>query len=407
MRNHRRPPDALGMNSAIHSGDPGGTRYFTALLRGVRHAQKPSEVIAQFSQRMRSLLDVLPMAVWITQGESMVYANKACARLFGVAHRESLTGQSIYGLLNPGVHDLLRTKMAHALASQNEVLGLHAKIDQRDGTAREVEMVVAALPGHPRTLVQMVISDVTKHAQARPDLLRSRCTLRDLAASVVDAREEERRRIARELHDELGQRLMALKLELSALAVMGAPDIPSARIQSMVEMVDDTVAATRRISTDLRPLMLDDLGLSAAIEWLAQDFERRAGLQVELRLDALPDLMPQKVLTALYRIVQEALTNIVRHAHASRVVMVISRSAASIQLRVQDNGDGFPDRLPQPSKKSLGLIGIRERVLMLGGRMDIGNLPDGGARLVVTLPLHGTDGTAGGRQDALLPGDTP
>jgi PAS domain S-box-containing protein len=373
----------------------GGHRYFTTMLRDLSNEHKLAAQIDQINRRMRALFDLLPVAIWITEGESVVYANKACARLFGAAQRESLTGQSIYALLHPTTHELVREKVAHALASEEEVLAMHGKIARRDGSSRDVEMVVAALPDHSRTLVQIVIYDITKQTHERRALLESKRTLRELAASLVDTREEERRRIARELHDELGQQLTALKLELSALEGIETPCIPSARTQSMIQMVDDTVAATRRISMDLRPLMLDDLGLSAAIEWLAQETERRSGLQVTLRCDPLPDLLPQKVLTALYRIVQEALTNIVRHANATRVVIAMAHTGSFIELRVEDNGAGFPDQPQRVPGKSFGLIGIRERVLMLGGELSLGNLPGGGASMVVKLPLSGADDAQG------------
>lgn len=367
--------------------DLGGKRFYTALLRDASHEQQLVATVAQLNRRMRSLFELLPVAIWVTEDEWVVYSNMACARLFGVERRESLVGRSIYEFLDPAVHDLVRQKVAQALVTQETVLSMHSRIARSDGASRDVEMAVAALPDHSRTLVQMVISDITKHSQERRDLLKSRSTLRDLAASLVDAREEERRNIARELHDELGQRLTALKLELSALDQSDEPCIPPQRMQSMIDMVDDTVAATRRISMDLRPLMLDDLGLQAAIEWLAQEFERRAGLKIELHLDLAPDLMPQKVLTTLYRIVQEALTNIIRHSGADQVAITITHAGPMVELLVEDNGQGFPDQPLQTPKGSFGLIGIRERVLMMGGQLDIGNRPDGGARLVVKLPL--------------------
>ena len=370
----------------------GGHRYFTAMLRDVSNEQKLAAQVDHLNRRMRTLFDLLPVAIWITEGEAVVYANSACARLFGVAQRESLTGQSIYTLLHPTTHEQVREMVAHALDSEEEVLPMHGKIARRDGSSRDVEMVVAALPDHSRTLVQMVLSDITKQSQERRALMASRRTLRDLAASLVDAREEEQRRIARELHDELGQRLTALKLELSAPEGMDAPGFPSARTQSMIQMVDDTMAATRRISMDLRPLMLDDLGLNAAIEWLALEYERRSGLRVALRCDPLPEPMPQRVLTALYRIVQEALTNVVRHARATRVEISMVHTGPSIELRVEDNGTGFSDKLQRGPGKSFGLIGIRERVLMLGGELRLGNLPGGGAYMAVKLPLSDSDG---------------
>lgn len=380
-------------------GELGGKRYYTALLREVGDAQQWAAKIELINRRMRSLFDLLPVAIWVTEGDRVVYANGVCARLFGVPEREQLTGRSLYEFLDPQVHGQVRDKVAQALAAQEEPLPLHASIARPDGSSREVEMVVAALPDHARTLVQMVISDVTRQAQERRELLGLQKLLRNLNASVVDAREEERRSIARELHDELGQRLMVLKLGLESLDPSGAPCIPRERMQSMIEMVDDTVAAMRRIAMDLRPLMLDDLGLKAAIEWLAHEFERRAGLQVVLHLDLLPERMPQKVLITLYRIVQEALTNVVRHSGADHAEITLALRGTVVELLVDDNGKGFSDPAGQAPGGSFGLIGIRERVHMLGGQLRIGNRPGGGAQLVVRLPL------ADGDEDMRPPAD--
>ena len=139
-------------------------------------------------------------------------------------------------------------------------------------------IAIASLPDHGRTVVQMVITDISERARENRELERSRRTLRSLSANMVQAREDERRRIARELHDELGQRLTALKMELSSLGGDAAGSAPAGRIDAMLEMVDDTVATVRRIATELRPLMLDDLGLNAAIEWLADGWSRRMGV---------------------------------------------------------------------------------------------------------------------------------
>ena len=148
---------------------------------------------------------------------------------------------------------------------------LTGRILRPDGQARDVEIASAALPDHGRTVVQMVVTDITERQRQLQEHQRHRLELRRLSASVVDAREEERKRIARELHDELGQRLTALKMELASLRPPGAPACDPQRIRSLLEMIDDTVAAVRRIAADLRPLMLDDLGLNAAIESLARD----------------------------------------------------------------------------------------------------------------------------------------
>lgn len=368
-----------------HSG--GRVHHYTALLRDLSEEHKLTAVIEQLNQRIRALFDRAPVAIWITEGERVVFANQACASLFGLPGREALIGLPLYALLSPTSHTGVRAKVAQAFASEGAVSTVQGEIVRTDGSLCEVEMVVAALPDHERTFVQMVITDVTARLQEKRILLHSRRTLRELSASLVEAREEERRRIARELHDELGQRLTALKLELAAQQQATQAQVPDERLQAMMDMVDDTVAAVRRIAVDLRPPMLDDLGLHAAIEWLTHDFSRRSGIQVTLRLVDSPEPMPQNIATAVYRIVQEALTNMARHARASQAVISIETKGRRLQLVVEDDGQGFPKDQPPPPRGSFGLIGMRERVHMLGGQITLKNAASGGARLVVRLPL--------------------
>jgi len=369
-----------------HSG--GRVYHYTALLRDLSEEHKLTAVIEQLNQRIRALFDQAPVAIWITEGERVVFANQACATLFGLPGREALMGLPLYDLLSPPSHPGVRARVAQAFASEGAVSTLEGEIVCGDGSLREVEMVVAAWPDHERTFVQMVITDVTARLQEKRNLLHSRRTLRELSASLVEAREEERRRIARELHDELGQRLTALKLELAAQQQDSDTDTPTERLQAMMDMVDDTVAAVRRIALDLRPPMLDDLGLNAAIEWLTRDFERRSGIQVTLRLVDSTEAIQQNMATAVYRIVQEALTNMARHARASHAVISIETKGRRLQLTVEDDGQGFPKDQPPPPRGSFGLIGMRERVHMLGGQITMKNATSGGARLVVRLPLQ-------------------
>lgn len=365
----------------------GGERYYTALIRDMSEERKLSMLVEQLNQSMRTIFDLVPVAIWITDADALVYANPACLRLFGAQERESFSGRSIYDFLSPDSHERVRDKLAQALSHQESVLSVMGEIARQDGSLRQVEMVVAALPDHQRILVQMVIADVTVQTRERTELLQSQGTLRSLSANLVEAREEERRRIARELHDELGQRLTALKLELATLDRADTARSRTERTQAMIEMVDDTVAATRRISMNLRPLMLDDLGLNAAIEWLARDFERHTGLRITLRLAPIQDLIDNRTSTTLYRIVQEALTNCSRHARANTAQVVIAHEEGGILLTVSDDGDGFPNVPPQSPLGSFGLIGIRERVHMLGGELNVSNTPAGGARLAVSVPL--------------------
>jgi signal transduction histidine kinase len=171
----------------------------------------------------------------------------------------------------------------------------------------------------------------------------------------------------------------------------------------MLEMVDDTVAAVRRIATELRPLMLDDLGLNAAIEWLAHSWSRRMGVDVTLHLGAVDPAIDDAAGIALYRMVQEALTNIARHARASKVCIELQQRGSALLLTVLDDGVGF-DEASMFREGSHGLMGIRERALMLGGDLQIGNSPSGGGRLSVRLPLRAD---APADRPARTPGEPP
>ncbi|MBA4263968.1 MAG: hypothetical protein C0453_02705 [Comamonadaceae bacterium] len=370
---------------------PWGTQtYYTALLRDLSELRRMSSVIDQLNRRLRSLFERVPVAIWITEAERVVFANPASAQLMGRPNPSDLLGCSIFDFLSPTSHAPVREHLLN-LEKEDATVVISGAIRHADGTLREVELVVAPLPDMERRFVQMVINDVTHRTREKKQLLRSRRTLRELSASMVEAREEERQRIARELHDELGQQLTAMKLEMVACLRDHPHAALAERAQGMLDMLDETVASARRIAMDLRPLMLDDLGLADAIEWLVQEFSRRSLMGVELQLDKNLGTLPPKLSTTLYRIVQEALTNISRHAQASRVSITLEKLSQDLQLIVQDNGVGFP-REPQVRRVgSFGLLGIRERVLMLGGSLTVENALTGGAVLSVRVPLIQTE----------------
>jgi len=208
------------------------------------------------------------------------------------------------------------------------------------------------------------------------------------AASLLEAREEERRRIARGLHDELGQLLTALQLELASLAQVAREPAQAQRIASMKRLIEDTVGAVRRIADDLRPLTLDDLGLNAAVESLARNAAGRQGIEITVRHDETDPPLQPSVATALYRMVQEALTNVARHARATDVSIDLRVQGEQVVLVVEDNGLGLPGDALQRAG-SWGLRGLREQVALCGGHLELDNAPGSGARLKVRLPLDG------------------
>jgi len=230
--------------------------------------------------------------------------------------------------------------------------------------------------------------DVTDRILAVEQLEQSRAELRALAARLQATREEERTRIAREIHDELGQALTALKLDLAWLGSQ-RPRGDSGALRrldtSITARIDETMQVVRRIASELRPSTLDQLGLQAAIECLVQEATERTGIAIVLQAEEFPKLSGE-VESHAFRIIQEALTNVTRHSKATRVDVTVRRLEKAIIIAVEDNGVGF---VPQSLSglRSLGLVGMRERALACGGTLLIRGQPGEGTAIVVTIPV--------------------
>jgi PAS domain S-box-containing protein len=259
-----------------------------------------------------------------------------------------------------------------------------------DGREFPIEASISQALEGGRRYFTVILRDITLRKRDEDSLRAQQKELRELSARVLEAREEEKTRIARELHDELGQLLTALKMDLAAMREKIADGELLEKARQMGAMLDQTVTATRRISADLRPLMLDDLGLSDAAGWLAQDFAKRSGIACDTRIappEALQEV-PKNVSTALYRALQESLTNIVRHAGATSVWVLLEARDGVLHLEVEDDGRGIgPGDLAK--SRSLGLKGMRERFAYLGGALEIAAAARGGTRLRIRVPMRG------------------
>jgi PAS domain S-box-containing protein len=214
--------------------------------------------------------------------------------------------------------------------------------------------------------------------------------LRNLSVHLQNARESERTMIAREIHDDLGQSLTALKMELSFLQkkLPRSQDKLIEKAESMTGLIDTTIQSVKRISSELRPGVLDHLGLSAAIEWQAQEFAKRSGIPCQVVFEPREIELDKDRTTALFRIFQEALTNIARHANATEISVLLRAQNDDLLLQVRDNGRGISEN-EKTDPKSLGLIGIRERVHNWGGSLSIAGIPDRGTTVTVWFPLEG------------------
>ncbi|MEN8264034.1 MAG: histidine kinase [Nitrospirota bacterium] len=233
-----------------------------------------------------------------------------------------------------------------------------------------------------------IASDITKRKQSERELRDSRKKLRNLTSYLLSVREEERAEIAREIHDELAQSLTSLKMDLFLLEKKLRGDQKSAHElrKSMSKTVDMTVDTVKRISSDLRPGLLDDLGLLAAVKWQAARFQDRTGIACKITRNSEISSLDQKRSITIFRIFQEALTNVFRHAKAKEVKVNFKINAGKLLMEIRDNGRGITEeQISDP--ESLGLIGIQERVNLLRGKVEIIGIKNKGTTVTTEIPL--------------------
>ena len=258
------------------------------------------------------------------------------------------------------------------------------------GALMAVEFVSNSYDCEGIKVIQCNIRDISKRRQAERELAESKAHLHQLSIFLQRAREDDRAHFARELHDELGQDLTALRIDFNELAHNLATSDPAiaARLTAIDQMIDRTVDATRLICEELRPGMLDDLGFEAAISSYAKNFTKQFGVPCDLLLDRTEYGLDQSLSTAMFRIVQESLTNIARHARASHAMVALQDRGDDLLLTIADDGCGLPAELTG-ERRTYGMLGMRERVTMLGGHIAIDSAPGRGTHIEVSIPRNG------------------
>ncbi len=341
-------------------------------------------------EQARALFNATPLAILgVDLAGRVAEWEGAAERMFGWRREEAL-GQPL-AVLFPGFGPEVDQTQSRVLAGRS-FTGLETTRPRRDGVLVPVSISAAPVRDAKQEITGLVMTceDITVRRQAEAWREEFTTRLRALNARIEAAREDERRRIARELHDELGAILTALKMDVVALERGGytarESTDPATRLAGMREQLDQTVRSIRRIATQLRPPLLDELGLVPAIEWLVGDFVQRTGIVTEFHGEAEQPPLSSDQSTALFRVAQEALTNIARHAFASHAFLTLEQTGTDLRLIVEDDGRGLPEREPS----SLGILGMRERAELLGGTLVLDRRTEGGTRLILSLPLGAT-----------------
>ncbi len=370
---------------------PGGTMVIS-VVRDVSERVNLENARRESEERYRALVDLSPEAIVVHAAGTIVYVNEATVRLLLAQSREALIGRLFLEFVPPAYKDDVLRRMT---ASPDEVQKegpLLVKATRGDGQEFYLEAIASRITYGGLPASQVILRDISDRVRAYEEIRASREQLRRLSTHLQSARESERGAIAREIHDELGGALTALKFDIASFEeVLPAGDAGPLRdiivekLESMSALIDTTVQTMRRIITQLRPVLLDSLGLNAAVEWLADDFQHRTGIACEIRFRGAEELTDRDRATAVYRIVQEALTNVARHAGATRVEIAMEISRGTLLLTVRDDGKGVTeDQIGAPG--SFGIMGMKERALILGGEVTLSKAPEGGTTVTLTLP---------------------
>ena len=376
----------------------GISKDITEQKRATEALARANESAARANEHFRLMFNSVSDALFVfTEDGRFAEVNDSACRYLGYT-REELLQLRFTEIVDPKLKLDIPTLMEACLA-KGQILyeGNDAAKDGRRIPV-EVKTDLIYVNGAPRLICTVRDISDRKNAEkqyrdisdgALEGLIEDITSRKEAAAKIENAREEERTRLARELHDELGQALTGIKMDLASL-ILHPPKLRLDRVrrsQAILKQIDQTIQSVQGISKNLRPGMLDDLGLVATVEWTAQEFEARTGTKCALELPREESATELRVATALVRILQEALTNIARHAKATKSSVRLAEDGDGVWLEVRDNGKGFHEGSLSPGR-SLGILGMRERAFLVDGRLTIISSPGEGATVTAWAPVR-------------------
>jgi PAS domain S-box-containing protein len=369
--------------------------YYEGTTQDITARKLVEQALRQSEERYRALFENAKDVTYVHDlSGKYTSVNRAAEKLTGYRLSEIL-GKSFINFVPPEQIENIRSQLCRKLVEEGET-SYESEVITKDGRRLAVEVNSHLIfENGAAVAVQGTARDITERKAAEAKLKATSEQLRALSARLQSAREEEGTRIAREIHDELGSVLTSLKWDLEGIdrhfsTPIGPTELAALRekLHALMARTDLAISAIRRIASELRPSVLDDLGLVAAIEWQAQQFQLRTGIVCYCDCSLEKVELTEAQSTAVFRILQEALTNVLRHAQATRVDIKISKENDVLVLSVSDNGKGIPES-ETSDQQSLGILGMRERAHLIAGEIDIKGVEGKGTVVIVRVPISG------------------
>lgn len=355
--------------------------------RDITERKKAQEQILREKQLSNDIIDSIPGVFFLRTNDKFLRWNKKFEEITGYTTEEISSLEPITAFYSGD--DLEKLKKFFNKLDDNNSLITEAMPSTKAGIKIPYYMNARIINYEGQRCIICTGIDISDRKKAEQELQESYKEIRTLTEHLQNIREEERKHMAREIHDELGQQLTVMKMDISWInkKITGSTDAAmKEKTKELMALLDQTVKTVRRISSELRPSLLDDLGLTAAMEWQLHEFGRRSGIKTSLEVPQSDTELSDNYKTGLFRIFQESLTNVVRHSNASQVNVTLSQTGNKLILSITDDGEGF-DKQKIAEKKTLGILGMKERTSMIGGSYEIASTPGKGTKVVVTIPL--------------------